>query len=118
MVTRDPHQTARQDQDLQMETVYAPAFYRDRMEGPGRWVPLAAHGEPLGILWTNDQDGLGFIPTTDAGRLRTPEFAQAFSAAKASGAAATDVFNAWADRDGQGLSAGPVTTGDLDTLNG
>lgn len=116
MPNTDPDEKARIDQDLRFTTAYAPPFYPDRKEGPGRWCLLYAHGNPLGWLWTNDRDGLGFIATTDAGIQRTPEFAQAFSAAKAEGTPAGDVFDAWAERVGQGLAASPVETGDLDTL--
>lgn len=115
-MTQDPHQEARQDQELHLETAYAPAFYRDPMTGPGRWFVLYAHGHPLGLIWTNDADGLGFIPANDAGIARTPELAQAFSRAKAAGTPATDVFAYYADLAGLGLQAGEVRTGTLDTL--
>ena len=92
-----------------------PGWYGPK-EGPGRWFPLFAHGQPLGYVWTNDDDGLGFWPTTDAGRVRTPEFVVAFRGAKMAKAPATEVFNHWAAMASLGLSAGPVEAGDLTTL--
>jgi hypothetical protein len=116
MPERDPHQDARQDQPLEFQTVYAPAFYRGRLTGRGRWVPLYAHGDLLGVVWTDDDDGLGFLSQTPAGISRTPELAQAFSRAKAAGTPASDVFDYYASLAGMGLSAGPVESGSLDTL--
>lgn len=115
---RDPHQDARQDQDLEFVTEYAPAHYAPPKDGRGRWVLLAtdAGDTPLGYLWTSDEGGLGYVPTTDQGRQRTPEFYQAFSRAAALGVPAADVFADWASRAGLGLSAGPIQEGDLDTL--
>lgn len=112
----DPNERDRLDQDLQFQTVYAPEFYPGRPEGRGRWCLLYAHGEPLGYLWTDDDEGLGFRASSDAGIQRTPEFARAFSAARKAGTPAAEVFDAWADRAGLGLSAGPVESGDLNTL--
>ena len=113
---RDPNERARIDQDLEFETVYAPDFYPGHATGPGRWCLLYAHGETLGYLWTDDAEGLGFRASSAAGIQRTPEFAKAFSKARAAGTPAPEVFDAWSERAGQGLSAGPVTQGDLDTL--
>lgn len=113
---KDPNEKERLDQPLQFQTQYAPPFYPDALEGPGRWCILYAHGEQLGYVWTNDRDGLGFVASSNAGRVRTPEFAQAFSAAKDLGTPASEVFDAYADKAGLGLSAGPVTHGDLATL--
>lgn len=112
----DPNEADRLDQDLQFQTVYAPEFYPGRPEGQGRWCILHAHGEQLGYLWTDDDEGLGFVATSDAGIQRTPEFAQAFSKARGLRTRATDVYDAWAERVGLGLSAGPTTSGDLDSL--
>src|SRR5689334_6888609 len=102
---KDPQQEARQDQDLQFTTEYARSFYPGRKEGPGRAVVLTAAGIQLGYLWTNDEDGLGFVAVSDAGIQRTPEFATAFSKAKDAGTPASEVFDYYAGLASQGLSA-------------
>lgn len=105
---------------LEMRAVYQPPTYAEPREGPGRWVILYADaGEvELGYLWTGDNGGLGFVPSSDRGIVRTPDFYMGFSAAKAAGTPAGDVFDHYAGRSSLGLSAGPVTEGDLDAFPG
>lgn len=104
--------------DLALTPEYqAPAFTAPKT-GPGRWCVMYAQGGEvvLGVLWTSDAGGLGFIPSTTQGIQRIPEFYKGFSAAKAKRQKASTVFNDWASRASLGLSAGPVVQGDLDTL--
>lgn len=103
--------------DLQFGGTVQPGWYA-QPTGPGRWFLLYAHGEPLGYVWTNDRDGLGFRATTDAGRSRTPEFVLAFRAAYQAGVEASAVFDHWANLAGLGLQAGQVTNGTLETMPG
>lgn len=103
--------------DLALDPIHQPATYSGPREGQGAWCILYAGVTKvqLGYLWTTDT-GLGFVPSSDRGVTRVPEFYQAFSKAAEAGTPARDVFDAWADLAGQGLSAGPVTTGDVATL--
>lgn len=103
--------------DLQFGGTVLDGWY-DPREGPGRWCLLSAHGEPLGYLWTNDAEGLGFAATTSLGWDRTPEFVVSLRRAKWAGSTATEVFDHWATSASLGLQAGPVESGDLDTLGG
>lgn len=103
---------------VEFDPVYQPPVYDQPKTGPGRWCVLYAQGGTvqLGYLWQGDNGSLGFQPSSDAGVGRVPEFYQAFSRARAANSSARDVFQDWAGRAGLGLSAGPVTEGDLDTL--
>jgi hypothetical protein len=101
--------------DLQFGGTVLPAWHTQPV-GEGRWFPLFAHGEPLGYVWTNDRDGLGFIPTSDLGITRVPEFVLAFRAAYRPDEPPTRVFDHWAGYAALGLQAGPVEHGRLDTL--
>jgi hypothetical protein len=102
--------------DLLLEPVHQPKAFTGPREGQGRWVILyGLGGVQLGYLWSTDT-GLGFVPSSDAGIARLPEFYTAFQQAAAVNADPADVFDAWADRDGQALYAGPVTEGDVATL--
>lgn len=107
---------ARLGGDLLFGGTVQPGWYGDPT-GPGRWFLLSAHDEPLGWVWTNDRDGLGFMATTEAGRQRTPEFVLSFRAAAQAGkATVSEVFDYWAGLATLGLQAGPLQQGDLDTL--
>lgn len=103
--------------DLVLAPKHQPATYGGTRAGHGQWVVLYAQGGqvPLGHLWATDT-GLGFVPTTEAGIQRVPEFYAAFSAAAVAGTPAMDVFREYAGKASLGLSAGPVSEGDLDTL--
>lgn len=114
----DPDKAQRLGGDLEQDLVYRPPGFHGQPHGPGRWCPLFMAGKPLGYLWTNDTDGLGFRATTDPGRVRTAEFTHAFQQAAKVGATPTEVFDWWAGMASLGLAAGPVETGDLDTLPG
>lgn len=105
--------------DLALSAKSQPPTYSGPKTGRGRWVTLWTNQgrDQLGYLWVSETGGgLGFVPSSDKGIQRVPEFYQAFSGAKAAGTPAMDVFLDWAGRHGQGLSAGEVETGDLDTL--
>lgn len=104
--------------DLSMTPAYQPKTFPDRRTGHGRWCLLYAQGGQvaLGYLWHSDAGGLGFVPSSREGVTRVPEFYKGFSAAAKAGSTARVVFDDYAARAGLGLSAGPVTEGDLDTL--
>lgn len=101
--------------DIQFGGTVQDGWYGDKA-GPGRWFLLSMHDDPLGYVWTNDDDGLGFWPTTDAGRLHTPDLVLAFRQAKHQDATASIVFDYYSDLATLGLQAGPVQEGDLETL--
>lgn len=113
----DPDKAERLGGALSFQAAYQPPVYRGSRHGAGRWCPLYAHGEPLGYLWTNDVDGIGFLPTTTAGIVRGAEFAMALSTAAGHGTPVGEVFDHWAGYASLGLQAGPVVNGDLDTLD-
>lgn len=113
----DPLKAERLGGEVQFQAVYQPPVYEGSRHGAGRWVPLTAHGEALGYLWTNDVDGIGFLPTTTAGIIRGAEFAMSLSAAAGHGTPVQEVFDHWAEMATQGLAAGQVVQGDLDTLD-
>ena len=104
--------------ELPLESAYQPPVFTGAPVGPGRWFTLYARSgeQELGVCWTSDAGGLGYMPTTEAGIVRTPEFVLAFSRAAGVGTAASDVFDYWASLAGLGLSAGPVHQGDLDAI--
>lgn len=102
--------------DMDLTPQFQPPTYAGAKTGQGRWVILHSHDEQLGYLWTNDTDGIGFVPTSQAGIQRVPEFYQAFSGGADAGTPAADVFDHYAGFYGQGLNAGQVESGDLDTL--
>lgn len=104
--------------DLALDAAYQPATYGKPKTGKGRWCILYANGgqDQLGFLWQGANGGLGFVPSSDAGIQRNPEFYAAFSKAAGLKVPSITVFNDYAGRAGLGLSAGPVEEGDLDTL--
>lgn len=116
-MTETPYPAAeRLGTDLSLDAAYQPATYPGTKTGPGSWVTLQSGEQELGVLWVSDAEGIGFIPTTPAGILRVAELYPAFSRAAALGTPARDVFDHYAGMASQGLSAGPVEHGDLDTL--
>jgi hypothetical protein len=116
-MTDTPYDAAdRLGPDLALDPVYQPTSYAGPREGWGRWVILyGLGGVQLGYLWATET-GLGFVASSDAGLVRLPEFYTAFHKAAEFGAPTGDVFDAWAAKDGQSLSAGPVGEGDVATL--
>lgn len=102
--------------DLALEPVYQPKAFTGPREGQGRWMVLyGLGGVQLGYMWHTDT-GLGFVPTSDQGVGWVPEFYTAFQKAAEVDADPADVFDAWADKAGQALYAGPITEGDVATL--
>jgi hypothetical protein len=113
----DPGKAERLGGRIGFEAAYTPPRYPGSRHGAGRWFRLAAHGEDLGYMWTNDVDAIGFIPTTTAGIVRQPEFVHALSRAAGHGTPVQEVFDHWAGYASLGLQAGQVVNGDLDTLD-
>lgn len=120
--TYEPDTPERQQERLgtaQFTADYSPAAYTEPKAGPGQVVTLYAQGgaEQLGYMWVSDAGGLGFVPTSDAGVQRVPEFYRGFSRAAEARTPAADVFADWAARASLGLSAGePQRVDDLATL--
>lgn len=112
---KDPNREHRED-DLVAQSVYEPPRYTGQPVGPGRYFLLEAPlGIKVGLVWTNDADGLGFRPlATERAALITPRIVHAFQQAAAVGTPATVVFDHWAGQVSQGLAAGPVMVGDLE----
>lgn len=111
--------------DHQAETVWAPAHYATGpLEGPGRWIQIFAPIDlpHVGILYTDDDRILGYLPVSALNHSHPPAIASTVGIglreAAALGRPATAVFDAWAARAGQGLAAGQITTGDLRELLG
>lgn len=105
-----------------LDSVSERANYPGQRVGPGRWLWLRTRAGRVGILWTNDSDGLGFIGVSiednPAVAGFTPEIMSGIQGAAELGAHPTQVFDAWAARVGQGLVAEPVQgTLDLSSLN-
>lgn len=103
------------------EIVSTDPVYDSAMSGPGRWCVLVAPlGQPVGTLWTDDKNGLGFVPVRIDQNERAPFLAAdiraAFLMAARYGTPASVVFDAWAARDGQALAARSVESGDLADL--
>lgn len=102
--------------DMELDPAYQPATFPGAREGQGRWLILyGLEGVQLGYLWATDT-GLGFVPSSDQGVSWVPEFYTAFQKAAEAGADPKDVFDAWAEKAGQALYAGPVSEGDVATL--
>lgn len=117
--TDDPqaHAAERLGGPLGLQAVYERPHYPGQREGTGRWFVLEHHGEELGVVWCNMRDGIGFIPTTQAGRLRTPDMVAAFSHAAQENAPVLEVWDYWSSLGGLGLGARPEESGDLATLD-
>jgi len=108
-------------EDQRLEVVGGWATYSPVMEGQGRWVLIEAPaGLPVGTVWTDDRDGLGFLPVPLNEHGGAPAFAAQFRAdlldAWAAGITAATIFDWWAGRASVALAAGQVETGDLTDL--
>lgn len=109
--------------DHQAQPVWTPKHYRTGpLVGAGRWLRLYAPIDlpHAGVLYTDDQDILGFIPVNAMAHPYAPAVANivgiGLREAAALGRPASEVFDAWAERDGRGLAAGEVERGDLRDL--
>lgn len=87
--------------------------YAQNRFGPGRWVRLYRFGDPIGTLWTDDAQGLGFIPEPEAS---VALLINSIGTACALGTPTSWVFDNHAAWSSQNHWAGPVHTGDLATL--
>jgi hypothetical protein len=99
-------------QDHQAEMRRKPRYAQDRT-GQGRWVRLYRFGGPIGTLWTDDAQALGFIPEPGAS---VALLVKSIRSDYALGTPASWVFDdhaAWASQDHW---AAPVERGDLATL--
>lgn len=115
---RDPEAKGRND-DFQAEALYVPPHYPGQMEGGGRWVTIQAPvGYTVGVLWTNDRDGIGWVQTAFDTRaiLFAREITDGIRQAAAAGAQVSDVFAYWSARVNIAVAAGPVQAGSLDRL--
>lgn len=103
--------------DHEPELVAAESDYPGQVTGPGRWAVLALGGDVFGVLWTNDDDGLGILPVNDAGDDAYQAaliLGAAITSAAARGASATDAFVAvQIVADSAGIAVSDVTEGDL-----
>lgn len=121
MTTPDLPEHGPQSESLRAVPVWEPKRYRSGpLVGAGRWVPIFSPVDrpAVGVLATDDQDLLAFVPfgaDEDDQQAMTAQVVirDALLAAAAVGTPVREVFDAWAARDGRGLAAGPVVTGDL-----
>jgi hypothetical protein len=98
------------DQHAQMHPV---SRYAQDRHGQGRWVRLHRFGGPIGTLWTDDAQALGFIPEPGAS---VALLVNSIRTACVLGTPTSWVFYdhaAWSTADHW---AGPVERGDLTTL--
>lgn len=92
------------------------------LEGPGRWIQIFAPIDlpHAGILYTDDDTILGYMPVAVMDHPNSPQVAHLVGngllQAAALGRPVTAIFDAWAARAGQGLAAGQITIGDLREL--
>lgn len=98
------------DQQAQMRPV--PRYAQDR-HGTGRWVRLYRGGTLIGTLWTDDAQGLGFLPEPGAS---VSLLVNSIGSACALGTPTSWVFDDHAAWAAQEHWAGPVESGDLATL--
>ena len=99
-------------QNHQREMRPVPRYAQDR-QGQGRWVRLFRFGGPIGTLWTDDAQSLGFIPEPGAS---VGLLVNSIRSDYAQGTPTSWVFDdhaTWASHDHW---AGPVVRGDLATL--
>jgi hypothetical protein len=89
-----------------------PRYGQDR-HGQGRWVRLYRFGSPIGTLWTDDAQALGFIPEPQA---TVALLVNSIRSAYALGTPTSWVFDEHAAWSSQNHWAGPVQSGDLTTL--
>ena len=99
-------------QDHQAEMHPVPRYAQDR-HGQGRWVRLYRCGAFIGTLWTDDAQGLGFIPEPGSS---VALLVNSIGSACALGTPTSWVFDDHAAWAAQEHWAGPVETGDLATL--
>ena len=112
MDDREADASRNSTEDHQAEMRPVPRYAQDRV-GQGRWVRLYRFGGPIGTLWTDDAQALGFIPEPGAS---VALLVNSIRSAYALGTPTSWVFDdnaAWASRDHR---AGPVERGDLATL--
>lgn len=109
--------------DHQAQPVWVPAHYRTGpLVGAGRWVPIYSpvEGPPAGVLYTDDDQVLGFMPVGVMAHPYAPQVTHVVGVglreAAALGRPVSAVFDAWAQRDGRGLAAGEIVRGDLRDL--
>jgi hypothetical protein len=98
------------DQHAQMHPV---SRYAQERQGQGRWVRLYRFGGPIGTLWTDDAQALGFIPEQGAS---VALLVNSIRSACVLGTPTSWVFDdhvAWSTHDHW---AGTVERGDLATL--
>jgi hypothetical protein len=98
------------DGQAQMRPV--PRYAQDR-HGTGRWVRLYRGGALIGTLWTDDAQGLGFVPEPGAS---VTLLVNSIGSACALGTPTSWVFDDHAAWAAQEHWAGPVESGDLATL--
>jgi hypothetical protein len=96
----------------QPEMAPVPRYAQDR-HGQGRWVRLYRFGSPIGTLWTDDAQALGFIPEPAAS---VALLITSIRSAYAQGTPTSWVFDEHACWSSQNHWAGPVQSGDLATL--
>jgi hypothetical protein len=89
-----------------------PRYAQDR-HGQGRWVRLYRGGGLIGTLWTDDAQGLGFVPEPGAS---VSLLVNSIGSACALGTPTSWVFDDHAAWAAQEHWAGPVESGDLATL--
>lgn len=102
--------------DVQFETVYGPAYPGMIDAGPGRWFTHKnVSGEDLGIIWTDDADGLGFIPTPlgDSSQMAQARFRRSLAN---QGVSATDAFDAAVEYEEDYSEVVEVFSGDLSEI--
>lgn len=118
---RQEHERARDRlTDGQYETVWAPPHYTGQREGPGRWFTLyamAAGGQVIGTIWTNDDDGIGILVSdTDAAWRHGNQMHLSLNSGSSTGVPVSRVFNYWAAKATLVLAAGQVQAGDLSSI--
>lgn len=109
--------------DHQAQPVWTPEHYRTGpLVGAGRWCHIYAPIDlpPAGVLYTDDDTILGYMPVSAMDHPFAPAVAHLVGGglrdAAALGRPVSAVFDAWAERDGRGLAAGSVVVGDLRDL--
>jgi hypothetical protein len=108
---RDPGQQP--DLDVNQARMRPVARYAQDRHGQGRWVRLYRAGSLIGTLWTDDAQGLGFIPEPGAS---VALLVNSIGSACAQGTPTSWVFDDHAAWAAQEHWAGPVERGDLATL--
>lgn len=104
--------------ELSPVTAYAPAHYSAELAGQGRWVDLGPIGHPVIRLFTDDHDRMGYLwlDSSPEAHDLAMELGRGLRSAAAQGRPTAEVFDWWAQRDTQALSAGTVRTGALAEL--